>query len=102
MKKAYLRGDRLYFTKFYLLFTWSTNLFFYFSGFIFTKKQFYFSIYKNPTKATPSKGMYIATFAGLRAIRATIDPTEISIGDIYYFVVLIIKRKMQTLVWALA
>ena len=46
--------------------------------------------------------MYIATFAGLRAIRATIDPTEISIGDIYYFVVLIIKRKMQTLVWALA
>ncbi len=47
-------------------------------------------------------GMYTPMFVGLKAISATSDPVVSSITDIYYLVVMIIKRKTQTLVWALA
>ena len=78
------------------------KFFFYFFGFIFIKKKVYSSIYRYPITESASKGMYIPKFAGLKAISATIDPVVSSITDIYYLVVVIIKRKTQTLVWALA
>jgi len=59
-------------------------------------------MYRYPITESASKGMYIPKFAGLKAISATIDPVVSSMTDIYYFVVMIIKRKTQKLVWTLA
>lgn len=59
-------------------------------------------MYRYPISESASTGMYIPMFAGLKAISATTDPVVSSMTDIYIWVVMIIKRKTQTLVWTLA
>ena len=59
--------------------------YFYFSGIIFVKNDFFYSPYKYPSKANPKRGNQIPILAGLNAMSPIILPVASSISDIYYY-----------------